>query len=435
MDNLFAKTRHKTLFTMASAAGLLLATVCLSGIGCTSNEAPTVSETFNKAEFYSAEPVESNSYRNQLIADILGAQDSIDIAVSRLENTEVADALVTAHNRGVNVRVVSDWDSWAGGVDPDAGLKVLEDEDVLPVYGDGELLYLPEPTLASILGDCRERPEQQFRMCSRAQDSSQGAMLRPGEFNLMSHNFAVIDEFTVWNFPPLVSSDLPWMGWRIDSSLLAYDFGTEFQQMHGGVFSTTLDVYNGPIKSTTNANVQYFTDKGRLKVWFNPQQRLMKALIDQVYKAQASVWVMSDNLSNPRLLNALEYKANNGFDVRIMVHPEHQATGESLNRLDALDVRMAPDALDHLPTLVVIDQSEDRNARKRPREVISLSHPLWHASPYEVVPSKPVDLVHIYPSDLFVDGNMWQLSESGATVHQDSEIDRYVDGWLKIWQQ
>ena len=445
MDNLFAKLTHRTrrtaLLSAAGAAGLLLTSLCLSGFGCTNNETPSISESFNKAEFQVGEAVEGSAHYEQLLADIEAARDSVDIAVSRLEDTTVAEALVAAHNRGVTVRVVSDWDSWASGMNADAGLLILEQADVLPTYGDGELQYLPDPMLASIMGACSDYDDEQYRSCTQGQDSVQGVMVRPGAFNLMSHNFAIIDGMTVWNFPELNDTNQPWVGWRIESSILAYDFRSEFQQMFGGVFASTLDVYNGPVKSNTNASVQYFTDQGRMRVLFNPQERLVKTMIDEVYKAQASVWVMSDNISDPQMLKALEYKAANGFDVRVMFHPSHQASGSPLNRLNAVGGRVAPAELDHLPTLMVIDQEIDRNGRKRPRSVISLSHSLWHASPYEVVPGEPRpsgglrnDSVSIYPSDLFVDGNMWVLSESGSSVHKDALLNDFVAAWLKTWE-
>ena len=441
MDNLFAKTTRRTrrnaLFGAAGAACLMLASLCLGGIGCTNTQAPSLSESFNKAEFQLAETAEGSAHYEQLLADIAGARDSVDIAVSRLEDTAVAEALVAAHNRGVIVRVVSDWDSWGGGLNADDGLMILERADVLPTYGDGELQYLPDPMLASIMGECRDFADEQYRLCAQGADTSvQGVMVRPGSYNLMSHNFAIIDSMTVWNFPEFNAGQQPWVGWRIESSILAYDFRAEFQQMFGGVFASTLDVYNGPVKSDTNANVQYFTDQGRMRVLFNLQERLVKSMIDEVYKAQASVWVMSDNISDPQMLKALAYKAANGFDVRVMFHPAHQAGGDALSQLNALGARQAPAELDHLPTLMVIDQEIDRNGRKRPRKVASLSHSLWRASPYEVEErlDKRSDAVKIYPSDLFVDGNMWVLSESGSSVHKDALLNDFVAAWLKIWE-
>lgn len=425
-----------------AALGLLAAGLCVGGLGCDQAE-PTIAESFNKAEFYAGDSDDLPSRKDALIADIKGAKDSVDIAVSTLEDEDVAQALIDAHSAGVKVRVVSDWDSWADSDGPDAGLELLEEAGIEPVYGDGPISYLPEPNLASLLGQCWERNGGHYIFCTRG-GGGQGAMERPGHYNLMSHNFAIVDQFTVWNFPAFDTLTKPWLGWRIQSSVLAYDFLHEFQQMHGGVFSTTLDVYNGPVKSTTDGNISYFTDQGELRLWFNPQERLMKLIIDQVYKAKASIWVMSDNLANPELIKALEYKHENGFDVRVMIHPDHQMGDSTMDRLDALGAKSAPADLDHLPTLLVLDEERDRNNDKRPRSVMALSHSLLYASPYEVLlpksgdpndPDPRADNVHIYPSDLFADGNLWQLIESGAMTHRDEVIDQYVAQWLAVWNQ
>lgn len=160
----------------------------------------------------------------------------------------------------------------------------------------------------------------------------------------------------------------------------------------------------------------------------------MKTVIDRVYKAKASVWVMSDNLVDPNLISALEYKAQNGFDVRVLVHPDEQASGDSLDALEELDLRWAPDDYDHLPTMIVVDAERDRSGDARPRYVLSLSHALIRARPFEVRTAQPNDLVYIYPSDLFTDGNLWELGESASMIHKDATINRYQDYWLGLWR-
>ncbi len=400
--------------------------------GC-NHDAPPLSEAFNHATYYTGGSDTAKTRKAELVADLKGAQDSIDIAVSHLTDTDVAQALIDAKNNGVDVRVISDWDSWTSADKAEAGLKMLEDHDVKPVYGDAALSYLPDPSLPSVLANCQVNDAAQYEICSSGQSGEQGQMVRPGNYNLMSHNFAIIDHHRVWNFPALDGTKRDWLGWRIDSELLAEDFGHEFQQMYGGVFATTLDVYNGPLKSSNDYNVRYYSDQGEMKVWFNPQERLIKTVIDEVYKAHASVWVMTDDLVNPNLLDALEYKKNNGFDVRIMVNSDTQATGSSKDRLDALGARHAPAGYDHLPTFIVIDQKPDRNGVKRPRRVIKLSHPLIRARPFETHFDANADKVFVYPADLFVDGNLWMLQESGSTTHKDGTVDQYTQHWLKMW--
>ena len=385
-------------------------------------------EAFVHAE-YQAQPAEQmDKQRAQLIDDIENADELVEAALSTLDDPEVVQALVEASQSGVDVRIVGDWDRREA-----AGFKTLENNDVFPVFGDGELNYLPEPTLSSVLGQCRMFEDEQYKVCFSGNE--QGTMVRPGNFNIMSHDFFIIDERTVWTTPPLDGQGRDWVGWRIESSKLAYDYGREFQQMHGGVFASTLDVYNGPVKSTNDYNIRYHTDKGQMKVWFNPQERLLKQVIDQLYKAKSSVWIMSDNLTNPFLLDALEYKNDNGFDVRLLINPDTQATGEPKSRLEALGVRWAADRYDHLPTVILLDSEPDRTGRPRPRSVLGLSHALLRGSPFEVDYKDEVDdEVIIYPADLFVDGNLWQLEESGANIHGDPQLEQFEQYWLGAWK-
>ncbi|MFW5966711.1 MAG: phospholipase D-like domain-containing protein [Persicimonas sp.] len=412
----------------------LIAPLALTvAFGCNSEEASN-DEVLTTVDYHVADDQEAQTTRHDdLIADIDNARERVDVAVSALEDDQLALALVDAAKRGVPVRLVTDYEEFESDQE---GLGIVEEADEIDVtIGDGTLGYLPEPTLAPILGECREEEEEQFIRCSQGQDSEQDVMVRPGDYNVMSHDFALIDDEIVWTFPPLDGASRDWMGWRVESSKMAYDFTREFQQMHGGVFSTTLDVYNGPVKSTADNNVRYYTDKGEMRLWFNPQERLLKQVIDEVYKAKASVWVMSDNVVNGDLLDALEYKDERGFDVRVMSNPDLQGEGDAADQLDGLGVAAPPEDIDRLSTLIVIDETRDRSGQHRPRRVLSLSHPLMRAKPFEVeFDSGGADDVIIYPSDLFVDGNLWQLVENGSAVHEDATIDDFADYFEQTWQ-
>jgi hypothetical protein len=420
--------RSKDISKVALVPTLVLLAWCLTA-GCT-EERPSYTALFeSRAEYHTEGADRAEEREAELVSDIRAAEESIQLAVSTLADEEVAQALIDAKQRGVQVNVVSDWDARES-----AGLVLLEENGIFPVYGNGELRYLPEPTLSSVLGFCRDQPQLQRIECFRGQDGNQGTMVRPGHFNLMSHNFAVIDERTVWNFPAIDGTNRDWIGWRIESSTLAYDFLPEFKQMHSGVFATTLDIYNGPVKSNTNYNERYLTDQGVMKLWFNPQERLMKLVIDRVYKAKASVWIASDNVTNPFLLDALEYKANNGFDVRVVVHPDHQSQGDAKARLEALGVKYASGSLDHLSTLLVMDAERDRNGDKWGREVLGLSHPLIRGGPFEVTRGTRSDVIYVYPADLFADGNLWMLEEAGANIHKTELVDSFEDYAIELWE-
>ncbi|MFU8805626.1 MAG: hypothetical protein ACNA8W_17570, partial [Bradymonadaceae bacterium] len=342
------------------------------------------------------------------------------------EDVAIARALVRAHERGVDVRVVGDEDNRTG-----AGFAALEEAGVMPAYGNGELRYLPDPTLGPLLEECQGTREH--ITCTRATGPARaddGMMIRPGDYNLMSHTFFVVDEVVVWNLTnPLTGDNNYWLGFRLKGEDAARSFAREFQQMYGGVFATTLSVYNGPLKSATHQTPTHYTNQGILRVQFNPQERLVKQIIDEVYRAKASVYIMTEDLANPYLVDALEYKHRNGFDIKLILG-ESQSPSQ-FDRLASMDTRPAPDEVDRLPTVVIIDEAWGRDDHLRGRIVQVLSHPLWRGSPFEVLYRPRNDWVRIYPADTFVDGNLWEIVEEG--FERAAPADKMVEFWNDVW--
>ncbi|MFB6350628.1 MAG: hypothetical protein ABEN55_01760, partial [Bradymonadaceae bacterium] len=298
-----------------------------------------------------------------------------------------------------------------------------------------------------VTAQCKRRDKRHDVLCTAGETTSspcndgtvrggQGAVCRPGDFNLMSHRFFIIDERTVWNLADgFDTGKVGNLGWKITSEYIREDFVREFRQMRGGVFATELDSYNGPLKSGTNAQVDYMTDQGVLQIRFNPQERLMKQVIDHVYRAKDSIKLTTSALRNPFLLDALEYKADNGFDVQIVVGKGTQPKGPARKRLNKLGAKAHP-AGRGLPSVVVIDG----NTQKWPRVAMALSHPMWHGKPYDVLkPKNPQsedasDRVRVYPADSFVDGNLWLLREFSSNTQKIPPIDKmsaFVDRAIK----
>jgi hypothetical protein len=359
---------------------------------------------------------------DELVTDIDSAQHTIHAALFTLENDAVADALIRARDRGVDVRIAADADN-----EQSSGFQKLAEAQLLPQYGDGELEYLPDFFLASVLGFCEERPDEQKVVCTRGQSGAQGTMVRPGAFNKMSNNYVVVDEQVTWNFAfPLDGrSDHP-IAWRATGSEFSRDFAREAQQMYGGTFSTTLNAFSGMLKSRQDFNVEYNTSDGPIEVRFNPQERLLKEVIDEVYEARASVYLTANNLTNPFLLDALEYKENANFDVQIVINQSGQADGEARQRLEALGAQFVDK---ELPTLMIVDSADDRNGETWPRQALVLSHELVRGGPFDVERREPNDFVNIYPADQFYDGNMWVISERGGQVQARESIDDLLAYW------
>lgn len=431
-----AKIQNSRWRWAAMAALLVALAASTTGIVSSSHaDGPGIEEGdgwLNFVDYYVGTHDEIVEIRARLLAELDEAEHRIDTAIAGLDDEEIEQALVDAANRGVRVRVVAD-----EHLEESGQFDVLVEHNRIDVaFGDGELTYLPEPHLSPILEFCVD--EGDHTDCTNAQLSQQentdGVMVRPSDYNVMSHTFFLIDNTYVWNISaPLTDEQRIWPTFRAMSEELANSFEREFRQMHGGVFSTTLSVYNGPLKSVTHQDPLRLTNRGQLRVRFNPQERLVKNVVDEVLRARASVFVMSENVVNEDLIAALQYKADNDFEVRVM-HGQGQAQSV-YDQLEGLDPVEAPAEMGRLPTMVVIDSERDRNGNRQPRLVQMLSHELWRAQPFEVVANLPANRVLFYPSDTFADGVMWEIVESGFGSQRNPEADRFIDTWESMWQE
>lgn len=384
------------------AAALLI----LTGISC--DETP-ISDTVNsQLEYF----VGDTGSKDRLIAEIGEEDERIDAAFSTLEDTDVSDALIAAHDRGVTVQIVGDVDN-AGS----AGLAALTDAGVPVVYLSGEFDYLPDPNLSPVVDG--------------------GAMTRPGEMNQMSHNFVILGDVTVWHFAsPFLTSRTPEIGYRVVSEYLNEDFSREFRQLYAGVNATELDIYNGPTKSSVHKHPyenlrgqpffysdSLYTDQGRLKLLFNPQNRAVKSLIDELYRAKASIYIQTDSIDEPFVLDALEYKQAAGFDVQIVVNSNVQIDDEQQRtRLAGLGAREID--VPYLPTVVVLDDAADRFSQLRPRQAMVISHRILRTSPFAVeFNPQGDDEVLIFASDYFADGHAWAAVEVNGQRGELAVID------------
>ncbi len=380
--------------------------------------------------------------------------------------SQLTQALIRAKNGGgdtddgIDVHIIAD--SEDRSTDPfqqleDAGFSsnlagncTVPDCDI--TYGDGQLEYLPNPNLTPVLSGCDRQDAAQRVLCT-ANSSTQlcggvgteaGAMCRPDDFNSMSHRFLIVDTETVWNISG-DGSGAGMLAWRGKGEWLMESFRREFRQIRGGTFSTTLDEYNGPLKSVTDPEVHFNTDQGVMELRYNPQERLMKHVVDKVYGARSSVTIVTPKLTNPFLVDALEYKQDNGFDVRVVISEEAQPQRSINADLADLNVRTVSGGAS-LPTLLTVDYEldadfPDRNgdAKQWPRHAMVLSHAMIRARPFEVLPPQDPDAedasdrVRVYPADLFNDGNMWHLYEFNSTADEWDQLNQFDDFGDAVW--
>jgi phosphatidylserine/phosphatidylglycerophosphate/cardiolipin synthase-like enzyme len=431
--------------SLPATAILLLVAGLLTGGSTCPGSSPDAVGLKTEVDYLVQESDSSGSnLEDQFLGDLREADRRIWGAIAGdMMDQQLAQILVDAHKAGVDVRLVADVDDQS-----EPGFTALREAGVPISWGNGQLNYLPGPYLGQILTKC-ERNDSYMRVECRATgegetpsspdgcedpavSGNQGTMCRPGDFNLMSHRFAIVDKRTVWNFAAgFGDGSTGDLGWRAESEYIRKDFVREFRQMEGGVFATELDAFNGPIKSTTDSHVDYLTDKGRLQIRFNPQERLMKHVIDDVYRAKHSIQIVTRSLTNPFLLDALEDKQNRGFDIDIVVGADTQPQGEARQRLVGLGAQAHPSG-ENLPSVILRDHKEGSD-RNWPRSAMVLSHPLWHGSPFSVLPpenpneTEASDRVRVYPSDHFVDGNMWRIREFRPQPDESPQIDKIAD--------
>jgi hypothetical protein len=404
----------------------LLAFALIGSAGC-QLEAPERSQLFNRFSTVTAGSDEMLSalgsregggefndaqLETQVIAVASSAERRLEVAFEHLESTAVAQSLVDAQERGVDVRVVGDIDhrNQAGFrllTDPMVGLRDNGDGIEPVTFGDGEIFYSPQPTVE---------------------------VLRAGDLNRMTHNFIIADESRVVNltggfFSPEAGQTFQ-IGFDVTSEDIAKDFGDELVQMYGGMFSTTLSTFNGPLKSDTNTRTHYPTDLGDLEIYFGPQERLTKRLIDEIYKARASVFIATESLNNNFIRDALRYKAESGFDVGVVVSTENRDS--AFSRVDELrelfDDMRGGDILPDLRlaegvklNMVIIDANPSPiNGKTYKTKVFVLSQPLLESISFTTSATG----TEARASDSFSDANMWVLTRT--SINPEPNVDRFI---------
>jgi hypothetical protein len=305
----------------------------------------------------------------------------ISLALENFESDLVAEALVRAHNRGVEVRVVADTDKVN-----QAGFRRLREADITIVEGDGEILWSAE--------------------------FGKDPVIRSGDDNRMVHNFLVFDDLRLLVATQGFEGENPspiQFGFAINSEDLARDFQDSFDQLYGGVFSTEMTFFSDSVSSDSNRRTFYPTMDGTLELYFGPQEPVVKEVIDSVYSARSDVWVSSPVLRNQDLLSALRYKHESGFDVRIL-------TAEPLPR-EWSDIFDAQIQTSINQTLVIIDGD---NATKLPgyargKAFIS-TIPLLQSVPFFRPNGDPNANPVAQASDHFIDGSLIGIHQIDPAV-------------------
>lgn len=257
---------------------LLLCVVLMLVCGCQPNPgAPTPSAAWTASPvaseaitvyFTNPDDPEAASYRggvDEILAEAIAqAQAEVVLAVYDLNVWSVRDALISAHQRGVTVRMVTESDN----------LDELEIQD------------LREAGI-QVLGDRRE--------------------------GLMHNKFVIIDRWEVWSGSTNLTTGGVYRNdnnlVRIRSTRLAQDYLVEFEEMF----------LNDAFGPNSPANTPYpglTVDGIPLQVYFSPDDGVLKHILALVNQAQRSVDFMAYSFTSDELAEALLGRAAAGVKVR-----------------------------------------------------------------------------------------------------------------------
>jgi len=347
-------------------------------VACTASP-PKLGQIFSQVEVFTED---DPSAASEYFIDVVDrSRDTLHIALPAGENEALADAIIAAFDRGVEVEVVTDIDQAA-----DLGTAALIDAAVPVTLADGEITYFD----FNVNDDVSWRSDQ----------------------TLMTHAFMIADRRRLVN-----ASSMGWMRtgptviMDVVSEELVEDFLSEHNQVFGGVDATATTAFDGLAKSIADYRWLYHTQTDvQLEVWFGPQERLTKRVIDAVYGARASVYVLTDDFANEGLAHALQAKAADGFDVQVIVGPGFGSTSTILSRVLEDETPNLPKyqvtGVDSVPTVVLVDFEKARdNHRYRSRAMV-LSHDLYSAARLH----RNQEVVN----DQLIDGNLWVFNDDNT---------------------
>jgi hypothetical protein len=345
-------------------------------VGCTP---PDPTERFTEVQVTVAEGEGEVSERFVEVVD--SAQDTLHVALPAGERLEVADALVEASERGVQVEVLTDYD-----LATTPAITRLLDADLDVHLADAGLTYF------------------EFNLGVDVQWGS--------EMTIMSHTYVVADGAR------LVAANRLGSGrpgsrviYDIRGEDVIQDLLWEHNQMMGGTDATATDSYDAPSKSILDTRWRYPTTSSMgLEMWFGPQERLLKRVIDAVYSARTGVWILTDDFSNEGLARALQEKARWGFDVEVVVGPHFGDASSQLSRIledETPDVpkRQITEDID-IPTVILIDYPDDGEGYRPHTRAMVLTHDLFSAA--------RLYRGDIVLTDQLIDGTLWVLSDTNT---------------------
>ncbi len=207
--------------------------------------------------------VTTGGVEDHLIELINGAQSSIDAAMFEFDLQNVADALIAAHKRGVNVRVVYDNEH-------------TEDDPQMEELIDA------------------------------------GIPATPDERSAFMHNkFFVFDGKTVWTGSTNITINGVYRNNNnsivIQSPALAENYAAEFEEMFNGEF--------GPSSPSDTPNPVINLGGVEIENYFGPEDVIIPRLVELINGAQSSIKFMAFSFTNDDMGAAMRDRAAAGVTV------------------------------------------------------------------------------------------------------------------------
>jgi phosphatidylserine/phosphatidylglycerophosphate/cardiolipin synthase-like enzyme len=220
---------------------------------------------FTTPQFPDEQETRTQTIVDGLIEVINSAQRSLDIAIYELDLEEVGEAILAAHDRGVEVRLVTDTDE----------LEELE-----------TLIWLEE----------------------------EGIPIVPDERSPLMHNkFLVVDSRAVWtgswNFTPNGTYRNNNHGIYIQSPELAQNYAIEFEEMFG-------DRAFGPKSPANTPNPRISIGDTLIETCFAPEDECAAQLTRLVNQAQQSIRFIAFSFTHDDIGQAVSDRAREGVTIQ-----------------------------------------------------------------------------------------------------------------------
>jgi hypothetical protein len=290
------------------------------------------------------------------VATAQEAERELRVALPGLTDPALTDALIEAYDRGVDVMVVTDIDR----ADDEGVARLLEANVPTTLANDG-ITYFEFNLNEDVVWE--------------------------SEQTQMTHAFAVAD-MTRITLASEAGFDVDAPRFLLDgvSEDMGQDLVAEHIQVFGGSDAVSKTAFDALAKSITDARWIYPTQSDEMvELWFGPQERILKRAIDAVYYARASIRVMTEDFADEGLARALQQKAEDGFDVEVIVGNSFGSTNPGVSEVllsQAPDVPvLQSSSLGGIPTILFIDfdRSPHDGNFHMPMGMV-LTHPIWSAS-------------------------------------------------------